>query len=80
VEISETELIKFYSDVCQNLTKWVAKPPRVKKSKSGESGAEPNSEEDKLVATLLGGVEEKPQESATATPVPGFAPNSFLNW
>ncbi len=80
VEISEAELIKFYSDICQNLTKWVAKPPKVRKSQENTQTSEVHSEEEKLVASLLGGVEDKPQETATAISEPGYAPNSFLNW
>ena len=80
VEISEAELIKFYSDVCQNLTKWVAKPPRVRKTQATTSTSEAHSEGEKLVASLLGGVEDKRQETAAAISVSGFAPNSFLNW
>lgn len=64
VEISEIQLISFYVDVCQHLTKWVAKPPQVKKSAENSSTSLEESEEEKLISTLIGG-DDLPENSST---------------
>ena len=53
VEIAEGQLINFYKDVCQNLIKWVPKPPKVKEPTTSLSKPV-QSEEEKLLDTLTG--------------------------
>ena len=79
VEISEAELIKYYSDVCQNLTKWVAKPPRVKKPAESASDGQAQSEEQKLISTLMGADQEKGGITSNDTPKPSIPVSTFLN-
>jgi hypothetical protein len=70
VEISEQELVKYYRDVCQNLTKWIAKPPRVKKSLESSAAGQSQTGEQKLISTLMGGnqVQENSQSSDASSP------------
>ncbi len=80
VEISEAELIKFYSDICQNLTKWVAKPPRVNRASEPSPVGQDASEEEKLIAKLLNGDSDKHDSPAEPTSATGIPAAALLNW
>ncbi len=80
VEIAEDELVKFYGDVCQNLTRWVAKPPRVKSSSGTASDDQSQSDEQRLISTLIGEKQDRgglqpADERSLSTSV-----STFLNW
>ena len=69
VELSDAALISFYSDVGQNMVRWVPKAPKVKRSTKESGNVDSRKDGDQFLSSLLdinaNGIESRREQVAT---------------